>query len=59
MGEAALDREERAVQETTLIRGDAFARLFEPIWNRRYVDHVQITVAEDLGVEGRGFRSAA
>ncbi|WP_242345384.1 glucose-6-phosphate dehydrogenase [Anaeromyxobacter terrae] len=28
--------------------------VFEPIWNRRYVDHVQITVAEDLGVEGRG-----
>jgi glucose-6-phosphate 1-dehydrogenase len=28
--------------------------MFEPIWNRRYVDHVQITVAEDLGVEGRG-----
>ncbi len=28
--------------------------LFEPIWNRRYVDHVQISVAEDLGVEGRG-----
>lgn len=28
--------------------------LFEPIWNRRYVDHVQITVAEDLGVEHRG-----
>jgi glucose-6-phosphate 1-dehydrogenase len=28
--------------------------IFEPIWNRRYVDHVQITVAEDLGVEHRG-----
>jgi glucose-6-phosphate 1-dehydrogenase len=28
--------------------------IFEPVWNRRYVDHVQITVAEDLGMEGRG-----
>ena len=28
--------------------------IFEPIWNRNYVDHVQITVAEDLGVETRG-----
>ncbi|HEV3331085.1 MAG TPA: glucose-6-phosphate dehydrogenase [Bryobacteraceae bacterium] len=28
--------------------------IFEPIWNRRYVDHVQITVAESLGVEQRG-----
>jgi glucose-6-phosphate 1-dehydrogenase len=28
--------------------------IFEPIWNRRYVDHVQITVAEDLGVKSRG-----
>jgi glucose-6-phosphate 1-dehydrogenase len=28
--------------------------LFEPIWNRRYVDYVSITVAEDVGVERRG-----
>jgi glucose-6-phosphate 1-dehydrogenase len=28
--------------------------IFEPIWNRRYIDHVQITVAEDIGVEQRG-----
>jgi len=28
--------------------------IFEPVWNRRYVDHVQITVAENIGVEGRG-----
>jgi glucose-6-phosphate 1-dehydrogenase len=28
--------------------------IFEPIWNRRYVDHVQITVAETVGVEKRG-----
>jgi len=28
--------------------------MFEPIWNRRYIDHVQITVAESIGVEGRG-----
>jgi glucose-6-phosphate 1-dehydrogenase len=28
--------------------------IFEPVWNRRYVDHVQITVAEPLGVEHRG-----
>ncbi|MBV9412856.1 MAG: glucose-6-phosphate dehydrogenase [Acidimicrobiia bacterium] len=28
--------------------------IFEPIWNRRYVDHLQITVAESLGVEHRG-----
>ena len=27
--------------------------IFEPIWNRRYVDHVQITVSEELGVEHR------
>jgi glucose-6-phosphate 1-dehydrogenase len=28
--------------------------IFEPIWNRRYVDSVQITVSETLGIEGRG-----
>ena len=28
--------------------------IFEPIWNRRYIDSVQITVAETLGAEGRG-----
>ena len=28
--------------------------VFEPIWNRRYVDQVQVTVAESLGVEHRG-----
>ena len=28
--------------------------LFDPVWNRQYVDHVQITAAEAIGVEGRG-----
>src|SRR6266478_1829771 len=28
--------------------------IFEPIWNRRYVDQVQITAGEELGIEGRG-----
>ena len=28
-------------------------QLFEPVWNRNYVSHVQITRAEDIGIEGR------
>jgi glucose-6-phosphate 1-dehydrogenase len=28
--------------------------IFEPIWNRRYIDHVQISVSETVGVEKRG-----
>jgi glucose-6-phosphate 1-dehydrogenase len=28
--------------------------VFEPIWNRRYIDHVQITVAESAGIDRRG-----
>ena len=28
--------------------------IFEPIWNRKYIDHVQITMAEDITVERRG-----
>jgi glucose-6-phosphate 1-dehydrogenase len=28
--------------------------IFEPLWNRTYIDHVQITAAESIGVEGRG-----
>jgi glucose-6-phosphate 1-dehydrogenase len=34
--------------------------IFEPIWNRQFVDHVEITVAESLGIEGRaGFYEQA
>src|SRR5439155_11885065 len=28
--------------------------IFEPVWNRRYINNVQITAAESIGVEGRG-----
>lgn len=28
--------------------------LFEPLWHRHYIDHIQITAAESIGVEGRG-----
>ncbi len=28
--------------------------IFEPIWNRNYIEHVQITAAESIGIEGRG-----
>jgi glucose-6-phosphate 1-dehydrogenase len=28
--------------------------IFEPLWNRRYINHMQITAAESIGVEGRG-----
>ena len=28
--------------------------IFEPVWNRRYIDHVEITASESVGVEGRG-----
>jgi len=28
--------------------------LFEPVWNRKYLDHIELTVAEDIGIDGRG-----
>jgi glucose-6-phosphate 1-dehydrogenase len=41
-----------AVQDVSILR---FANsLFEPLWNRNHIEQVQITVAETVGVEGRG-----
>ena len=28
--------------------------IFEPVWNRNYIDHIQITIAESIGIEHRG-----
>jgi glucose-6-phosphate 1-dehydrogenase len=66
----ALNRQVRRVlQETQIFRIDHYLGketvqnilvfrfsngIFEPIWNRRYIDHIQITVAETVGVEQRG-----
>jgi glucose-6-phosphate 1-dehydrogenase len=66
----ALNREIKTVlQETQIYRIDHYLgketvqnimvfrfdnAIFEPIWNRRYIDHVQITNAETVGVEQRG-----
>src|SRR4029077_19848468 len=45
----SLDKE--TVQNMLALR---FANgIFEPIWNRQFIDHVQITVAESIGIEGR------
>src|SRR3712207_7888556 len=39
---------------TTLFRSLRFANmLFEPVWNRNYIDNIQITAAEDIGIGTR------
>jgi glucose-6-phosphate 1-dehydrogenase len=40
--------------EDQLFRIDHYLGIFEPLWNRNYVQHVEITSAEDIGVENRG-----
>src|SRR4051812_27756473 len=44
-------RGKETAQNTRALR--SANELYEPIWNRNYVDHVQITMAEDIGVGGR------
>ncbi len=57
MGESQIYRIDHYLGKETVqnIMAFRFANgIFEPIWNRRYIDHVQITVAETVGVEQRG-----
>lgn len=69
-GAKRLDRRLRAVlREDQIYRIDHFLgkdtvqnllvlrfqnAVFEPVWDRRFIDHVQVSVLEDLGMEGRG-----
>jgi glucose-6-phosphate 1-dehydrogenase len=55
--EAQIYRNDHYLGKETVQNNLAFRfanALFEPIWDRRYIDHVQITVAEQVGVEHRG-----
>lgn len=57
MGESQIFRIDHFLGKETVQNLLAFRfsnGIFEPIWNRRYIDHIQITVAETLGVELRG-----